>query len=565
MGDYAQLFESTLQSFEGSAARIWGRDGAFWANDPRVIAEIEDRLGWLDLPTTMPIEVLRLRALADELRAVHMEHVVLLGMGGSSVAPEVMARVLGIAPGYADLAILDTTDPSQIRRVLGERSLSRTLFLVTSKSGTTAETLSLHTYCQWAMREAVGGDGWPEHFIAITDPGTPLEDLARSEGFRALYLNPPDISGRFSALSLFGLVPAAMIGVDLDQLLRRAKEMAWACRPTAPLKVNHGLVLGAIMGELATHPTQPRNKLTLLASPEVAPLGVWVEQLIAESTGKEGRGIVPVVGKPLRHVSHYGADRLFVYLRLEGSDNEGLDTLADGLISAGHPLVALRMTDVYDLGAEFFRWEFATAVAARCLEINPFDQPNVESAKERARDALARYEEERSLPEELPLLRDGSLSLYGPADGSEGASGYLRRFLGQAGKNDYVALMAYVSRNPTNDLLLETIQQTLAERLGLAVTFGYGPRFLHSTGQLHKGGPNSGLYLQITQNEADDLAIPGRAYTFGVLKRAQALGDWQALQEAGRRVVRVNIGADVEAGLEELAQVITEALQPSGL
>jgi glucose-6-phosphate isomerase len=563
LGPYQQAFQSGLHALEdaGAARRIWDGDGSLWKQERETVTEIEDRLGWLELPTSMPMEVSRLTALAMEVQAAGMERVLLLGMGGSSLAPEVMRCVLGVSPGYPDLVVLDTTDPTQIRRVTQAGPLSRSTFIVASKSGTTEEMQSLFAHFRAALIAEVGEERWARHFVAITDAGTELEALARAGPFRALYLNPSDVGGRFSALSFFGLVPAAFIGADLDELLRRAKAMAWQCRAMASPADNPGLLLGAIIGELACQPAHPRDKLTLLTSPKLSPFGAWAEQLIAESTGKDGVGILPVEGEWLRQLERYGPDRLFVYLRLDGDQNATSDARVSALVEAGEPVVVLRLTDPYDVAAEFFRWEFATAVAGQRLGVNPFDQPDVESAKVRTHRALERYRETHSLPEEPVILREGVLSVYAPDLQATTVSDHLRAFLAGATEGDHVALMAYIERNATNRGLLQSMRHRIGEALHLAVTLGFGPRFLHSTGQLHKGGANNGLFLQITQDETDDLPIPGQPYSFGVLKRAQALGDFQALRGLGRRAMRVNLGADVQAGLRELGAAIDAALR----
>ena len=563
LGSYQQAFQSGLHALEdaGAARRIWDGDGSLWKQERETVTEIEDRLGWLELPTSMPMEVSRLTALAMEVQAAGMERVLLLGMGGSSLAPEVMRCVLGVSPGYPDLVVLDTTDPTQIRRVTQAGPLSRSTFIVASKSGTTVEMQSLFAHFRAALIAEVGEERWARHFVAITDAGTELEALARAGPFRALYLNPSDVGGRFSALSFFGLVPAAFIGADLDELLRRAKAMAWQCRAMGSPADNPGLLLGAIIGELACQPAHRRDKLTLLTSPKLSPFGAWAEQLIAESTGKDGVGILPVEGEWLSQLEHYGPDRLFVYLRLDGDQNATSDARVSALVEAGEPVVVLRLTDPYDVAAEFFRWEFATAVAGQRLGVNPFDQPDVESAKARTHRALERYRETHSLPEEPVILREGVLSVYAPDLQATTVSGHLRAFLAGATEGDHVALMAYVERNATNRGLVQSMRHRIGEALHLAVTLGFGPRFLHSTGQLHKGGANNGLFLQITQDETDDLPIPGQPYSFGVLKRAQALGDFQALRGLGRRAMRVNIGADVQAGLRALGAAIDGAVR----
>lgn len=561
IGEYEAGLNSALTELQEikAARRIWNRDGTLWQSAPEAVAEIQDRLGWLDLPDSMLVDVPRLQALALEMRAAGMTHVVLLGMGGSSLAPEVMQHILGVLPGYLELTILDSTDPSQIAHLSNRIPLSQTLFLVSSKSGTTSETAALFDYFSEAIREKVDPREWARYFIAITDPETKLADMAQKSRFRNLYLNPPDIGGRYSALSLFGLVPAALIGQNLDNLLQSARAMAWECRAARPVQENGALVLGAIMGELARHPTHPRDKLTLLTSAPLAPFTPWLEQLIAESTGKEGVGIVPVEAES-PEADFYGSDRLFAYLRLGMADNKANDNLISQLVDRRHPVVVLQIRELHHLGAEFFRWEFATAVAGQRLGINPFDQPNVESAKKRTKEALAAYAEQHALPMLDPVLTTDPLSFYGPQYATNDAASYLDAFLNQANPGDYVALLAFLERNEVNDALLREMSRTIGQAMHVAVTIGFGPRFLHSTGQLHKGGPNTGLFIQITQEDSEELPIPGHDYSFSVLKQAQALGDWQALQDANRRVIRVNIGPDVQAGLQKLADALQSAL-----
>ncbi len=559
-GAYERAWGQALERLEAldAARRIGERDGSLWSADPKVAKAIENRLGWLDLPMTMGVHLSGLKALQLETWAAGVRRVVLLGMGGSSLAPEVMQEVFGRSPEHATLIVLDTTDPAQIRRVANAGDLAETLFIAASKSGTTIEMESLLAFFRERVRERVGAS-WPRHFIAITDPGTPLDALATEQGFRAIYRNPPDVGGRYSALSLFGLVPGALIGVDLDRLLERAREMARCCRPTAGVAENPGLLLGALMGALAKA-QPPCDKLTLLASPPLAPFGAWVEQLIAESTGKQGKGILPVESEPLQEPARYGRDRFFVYLRLEGADNAPLDAFAEELKALGYPLALLPLRDVYDLGAEFFRWEYATAVAGALLEIDPFDQPNVELAKQRSVALLSSYTQEGSLPVGEPTLVTEGLRIYGPSLEARTAGEYIRAFLQGASANGYIALMAYLERSAETLARLQRVRALLGRATGLATTIGYGPRFLHSTGQLHKGGPNTGLFIQITHEEAEDLPIPGQTYTFGVLKQAQAVGDFLALREMGRRVMRLHLGTAVLEDLERLIEDVEKAL-----
>ncbi len=540
--------------------RIWSRDGTLWGESAGEVAAIEERLGWLDLPSTMPIEVARLRAMAAELAAAGYRQVVLMGMGGSSLCAEVYRDAFGVSAAGLDLAVLDTTDPAQILRVDESLDLARTLFIVSSKSGTTAETLTQYRYFRQRCEDALGS-AWSSHLIAITDPGNSLDALAQAEGFRAVYFNPPDIGGRFSALSLFGLVPAALLGVDLDQVLTRARAMADQCRVTLDEGQNPAIVLGAAMGALASAASPRKDKLTLLTSPAIASFGPWAEQLIAESTGKGGKGIIPIVGENLRQAEPLGADRFWVYLRLDGDDNAANDAFVARLADSDAPVIAFRLRDPYDVAAEFFRWEFATAVAGRCLALNPFDQPDVEAAKRRARQALDRYEQSHDLPEDTPVLRGEGLTLYGPAMHAETVPAYLAGFMRLTQPGDYAALQAYVERNATHTALLNEIAALIRRALGMPVTVGFGPRFLHSTGQLHKGGPNKVLVVQITQAGGRDLAIPGASYSFGILKQAQALGDMTALRESGRRAIRIQIGADVAAGLGAVRQALGQAAE----
>ncbi|MHB1294010.1 MAG: glucose-6-phosphate isomerase [Anaerolineae bacterium] len=564
LGAYSPTVEAALAQLEADHAvqRVWQRDGSLWSKDTQVIAEVEDRLGWLALPEIMRTELDDLEVFAENVRSAGIGRIVLLGMGGSSLAPEVMARMVTQAPDAPELVILDTTDPTQIRTASHGLPLERTLFVVSSKSGTTAETLSLYAHFKAALMDAVGAY-WPAHFVAITDPGTKLETLAREEGWRGVFINPPDIGGRYSALSFFGLVPATLAGIDTRSLLTAAASMAERCRNQVDLTRNPGIMLGAIMGALARHPEGKRDKLTLLSSPIVAPFAPWAEQLIAESTGKQGVGILPVEEEFSCPPEAYGSDRLFVYLRQSGAFNRDTDARVQTLMEQGQPVVITHLNEAADLGAQFLLWEFATAIAGRVLGVNPFDQPDVEAAKKQARAALQKYETTRHLPEEHPSFVDGDLALYGPACEATTAASCLRAFFSSCEPGDYVAIMAYIERAPANDRLLEPMRTLLCQNLGVAVTLGYGPRFLHSTGQLHKGGPNTGLFLQVTRAEADDLPVPGTAYTFGILKQSQALGDMHALRHAGRRVLRVHLGGDLEAGLRALDEALRAATQPA--
>ncbi len=515
-----------------AARRLWEKDPSLWKASPGEQGEIVDRLGWLELPLSTRDQVPGLRQLADEVRQAGTRHVVLGGMGGSSLAPEVFRLTFGSGPGYPTLHVLDSTDPGAVRAVDAAIDPARTLFLIASKSGGTLEVMAFLAHF-W---EAAGQQG--SRFCAITDPGTSLEALARERGFRHVFANPPDVGGRYSALSLFGLVPAALAGLDLARLLERAAGERERCAPAAPPERNPGLWLGAYLGGLAR---SGRDKLTLLTSPAVASFGLWVEQLLAESTGKEGRGIIPVVGEPIGSPDVYGDDRCFAALRLDGDDNQALDRAVESLRGT-HPVVVARLRDRYDLGAELYRWEVATAVAGALLGIHPFDQPNVQESKDNTSRVLQATQCSGRVPDPP---EDARLDV-GDADSVAG-------FLAQAGRGEYVAFQAYLTPSAEVEARLQAIRARTRAQLGVATTLGFGPRFLHSTGQLHKGGPASGVFLQLTYRPTQDLPVPGQPYTFGTLLAAQALGDLQSLAGRGLRVARVDLGTDVAAGLAHLA------------
>ena len=539
LGTHQDAVDSALAAMESDRIieRIWAHDHTVWKSDPE---EITNRLGWLHSPEWMSDNVARVNEFVDDVRADGFTHVLLLGMGGSSLAPEVFREAFGVAPGYLDLAVLDSTDPGAVLGHAGALDLGRTLFVVATKSGGTEETLSFFRYFYRRMIEMVGPASAGNHFVAITDPGSKLVTHAKEHGFRDVFLNDPNIGGRYSALSYFGLVPAALVGVDVRKLLDCAATMAANCDGCNCLLSgdNVGGQLGTVMGVLAE---QGLDKLTLIASSAIASFGDWVEQLIAESTGKEGKGIVPVVGEPVGSPDVYGDDRLFVYVRLEGDDTH--DEAVSAIQAAGHPVIQLVLRDRYDLGGQFYLWEMATAVAGHHLGINPFDQPNVEAAKVLARDMVATYQETKKLPK-------GDLSVP--------SAQALRSFIELADAGDYVALQAYVQPTVETDAALRELRTWLRCETGLATTVGYGPRYLHSTGQLHKGDAGNGLFVQFISEAPHDLAIPDRAgspessINFGVLKRAQALGDRQALLDAGRRVISFDLDSDVIGVLRRL-------------
>ncbi|MCL6106807.1 MAG: hypothetical protein M1309_05610 [Actinobacteria bacterium] len=554
LGNFQEGVEARLAALNeaGFGRRLWGKDPSLWTEAPSRQEEIKNSLGWLDVAGAMTANLDLLQMLAHEARATGFVRVVHMGMGGSSLAPLVMGLILPAGGRGLPLTVLDTTDPATVLKVDQAEPLENTLFIVASKSGTTAEPHAFHQYFYHALSR-IKGNRAGENFIAITDPETPLAKSAKEDGFRHIFLNFPDIGGRYSALSFFGMVPAALAGFDTGRLLDRALAMESACGGEAAAPENPGLVLGAVLGELGRH---GRDKITFLAEDKIAPLAMWLEQLLAESTGKEGKGLLPVAGEELAEPGVYGSDRLFVHLRLGAGDS--LDQGVGKLKDAGQPVVTIDLNDPYDLGQEFFRWEIATATAGAIIGINPFDQPNVQESKDNTNLLLAQVDRSGELPAESPLIVEEPLSLYHeafiPAAGS--ITDALNRFLSQARPGDYLALMAYLTESEGAGRQLAQIRSRAGQRLRLATTLGYGPRFLHSTGQFHKGGPNSGLFLQLTCDDTRDVQIPGAGYGFSTFKQAQALGDLEALRRHGRRVARLHLGADIGRGLARLAEIL---------
>jgi len=554
---YRGLVDKALAAIKDQRVieRIWDHDHTLWKPEP---SEIANRLGWLQCPEAMIGNVQRIQAFADAVRGDGYTHALLLGMGGSSLAPEVFRTTFGVKKGFLDLAVLDSTVPGAVIAHAERFDPKRTLFIVSTKSGTTVETLSFFKFFYNWLSEGVGAEKAGDHFIAITDPGSPLVDCAARYHFRETFLNDPNIGGRYSALSYVGLVPAALMGMDIGTVLERAAAMVRDCKPssTSGPAANPGVLLGTIVEELAK---VGRDKLTFIISSHIASFGHWLEQLIAESTGKEGRGIVPVVGEAVGSAEVYGADRLFVHLCLQG------DTTADAAVAqlegAGHPVVRLFLHDPYELGAQCFLWELAVAVAGHRLGINPFDQPDVEAAKARARQAVDEYKKQGSLPAEPPTLTEGALTVYGEVT-AESPGAALAAFLSQGEPGAYVGLQVFLQPTPEIDAVLQALRTRVRDRFRLATTIGYGPRFLHSTGQLHKGDAGRGLFVQITADDPTDIPIPDEAgspdssLTFGILKTAQALGDRGALLDAGRQVIRFHLGKDALKGLKELHEAV---------
>ncbi len=557
LGEHEPDVHQTLVSLKENRimTRIWDHDHTVWKPEPD---EITNRLGWLASPENMTGVVPKITKFTDDMREAGFNQAVLLGMGGSSLAPDLFARVFGTAGGYLHLHVLDSTDPGAVRELTEAVDPAETMFIVATKSGTTAETLSFFKHFFNITSEAVGSSKAGSHFIAITDPKSSLVDLAGKHSFREVFLNDPDIGGRYSALSYFGLVPAALTGVNIAELLDRASTAACNCEPeNCPVKGdNTGALLGAAMGTLAL---AGRDKLTLITSPPIEAFGAWAEQLLAESTGKEGKGILPVDGETLGAPEIYGSDRLFVYLRLAGDST--YDDAVENLKDNGHPVIQINLDDLYDLGGEFFRWEMATAVAGHVLGINPFDQPNVESAKDQTRQMLSAFTKEGTLPLMEPSLEEDGIAVYTELPVGSLAEA-VTGFLDQAAPGDYVALQAYIKPSDNSWAELDNLRSRIRDRSAIATTAGYGPRFLHSTGQLHKGDGGRGLFIQITSQGSSDLPIPDEAgsedsaMSFGVLKAAQAMGDGQALKDSGRRVIRFELGGDVAGGIRKLSKLV---------
>ena len=551
--DVADRFDADCERWlrSGSSARLIARDATLWTNHDE-----SQWLGWLDAPSAHLGEIPRLSEFAAEVAARGYTHVLLLGMGGSSMCPEVLMEIFRRRPGFPTLLVLDSTDPAQIRTFERRIDLARSLVVVASKSGTTLEPNLLAHYFLERMR-AVRGDQAGRSFVAITDPGSNLEVLARREGFWRVFHGVPSIGGRYAALSNFGLVPAALLGMDLRRWLDRAMAARAACEAADP-SANPGVALGLLLGMLTA---TGRDKLTLVCDAALVPFGAWVEQLVGESLGKHAQGLIPVIGEPLDARTVYGADRLFVRLCLAGeSDPNQTETLA-ALAVLGHPVITINLQDRYELAREFLRWSVAVAVAGTKLGVNPFNQPDVEAPKVTARKLADEYEVSGDWVDPPAVARDLMLKVFGQVSvASRAPVDALRALIASIGVGDYFSLLAFIEMNAANNVALEAIRTKVAQAKRVASTIGYGPRYLHSTGQLHKGGPASGVFLLITCDEANDLPIPGRKATFGVIKRAQARGDFAVLDELGRRVLRVHLSGDIAASLAVLSQTMEQAL-----
>ena len=552
----------------GKVKRLWDGDASLWTG------EDEARwLGWLGVVDEQLAHVSDLKALAAEVKREGFTDILLMGMGGSSLCPEVLALTYPQAAGFPRLHILDSVDPAQIRSVEKKINVAKTLFIVSSKSGSTLEPNIYKQYFFELVQKTVGAEKAGSHFVAITDPGSKMQQVAERDKFRHIFYGLPSIGGRYSALSNFGMVPAAAMGLDLDQFLNKTKEMVAACKPSIALEQNPGVLLGLILGTAAK---SGRDKITLITSPGIADLGAWLEQLIAESTGKLGKGIIPVDREKLGAPEVYGSDRIFAYLQLQSETGAApeQDSKVEALEKAGHPVVRITVADVYSLGQEFFRWEIATAVAGSILQINAFNQPDVEASKIVTKQLTSEYEAKGALPSEKPIVEEDGFKLFTDernaaelakaastgGSSSDALKNYLRAHLARLGANDYFALLAYVEMNAEHETLLQTLRMLVRNRKRVATCLGFGPRFLHSTGQAYKGGPNSGVFLQITCDDAADLPVPGQKYTFGIVKAAQARGDFQVLAERRRRALRVHLGSDVKAGLTKLTELVRQIL-----
>ncbi len=542
--------------------RLWARDPSLWTGKDE-----NKWLGWLDIVGEQRKTIRRFTNFAAEVRDAGFTHVLLLGMGGSSLCPEVLAKSFGHIDGFPALHVLDSTDPQQIKATEEKIDIAKTLFCVSSKSGTTLEPNIFKQYFFTRAKEVVGGENAGSHFIAITDPGSKLRQEAEQDRFRKIFLGVQSIGGRYSALSDFGMVPATTMGIDVTGFLDSASQMVDACGAHVTAKDNPGAILGAVLG--IAH-NQGRDKITIVASSGIYDLGAWLEQLIAESTGKNGKGLIPVDRETLAPPHMYGDDRIFAYLRLTNAPDTQQDAAIAALGDAGQPVITIAVDEVYSLGGEFFRWEFATAVAGSIIGINPFDQPDVEASKIETRKLTEEFERTGSLPSETAFFEDNGIRLF--ADETNTADlkvfaaevslgGYLKAHLDRLHPNDYFALLAYVEMNDGHEQLLQTARHAIRNAKHVATCLGFGPRFLHSTGQAYKGGPNTGVFLQITCDDAHDLPVPEQKYSFGVVKAAQARGDFEVLAERKRRALRVHLGSDVSEGLRTLNDAIKEALK----
>ena len=560
----AATVKTTIADWQsgGKMKRLWDRDASLWTGDDE-----SKWLGWLDIVEEQTAHQDELQKFAKEVHTRGFEHILLLGMGGSSLCPEVLRMTFGRIPQFPNLHVLDSTDPAQVKAFEHQIDIAKTLFIVSSKSGSTLEPNIFKQYFFERTKQTVGAAKAGSHFIAITDPGSKMQQVAEGDHFLHIFFGRPSIGGRYSALSNFGMVPAAAIGLDTKKFLSRTAEMVRACGPGSSVEENPGAALGIILGTAAN---AGRDKVTIITSPGIADLGAWLEQLLAESTGKIGKGIIPVDREALTSPDIYGNDRVFAYVRLENGVDADQEAKVAAIEKAGHPVVRITMADTYDLGAEFFRWEIATAVAGAIIGINAFNQPDVEASKIATRNLTSEYEKTGSLPAEKPILEDSGVKLFtddkNAADLAKAAgtdkslAGYLKAHLSRIKAGDYFAVLGYIQMNAEHEQSLQKLRHAVRDKKHVATCLGFGPRFLHSTGQAYKGGPNSGVFLQITCDDAVELPVPGQKYTFGIVKAAQARGDFQVLAERGRRALRVHLGSNLKTGLATLDAALQKAL-----
>ena len=539
-------------------ARLWQKDASLWSS-----SDENKWLGWLTITEQQLANLATLKQLAVEVKKAKFKHILLLGMGGSSLCPEVLRMTFGKIAGFPELHVLDSTDPAQIKAIEKKLDLKKTLCIVSSKSGSTLEPNIFKQYFFERVGKAVGDQVVGSRFIAVTDPGSKMQQVAEDDKFWKIFAGDPTIGGRYSALSNFGMVPAAAMGMDLGKFLKTTEEMVQACGANSVADTNPGVLLGNILGVAANH---GRDKITIITAPGISDLGAWLEQLIAESTGKIGKGVIPVDREKLAKPSVYGSDRIFAYLRLANKPNKAQDTAVAAIEKAGHPVVRITLPNVYAVGQEFFRWEIATAVAGSIIGINAFNQPDVEASKIETKKLTSQYEATGSLPPESPFFIAKDAKLFADDKNSAALSGgkslneIVKTHLSRIGAGDYFAVLGYIPMNAENEKALQTIRMSVRDAKKVATCLGFGPRFLHSTGQAYKGGPNSGVFLQITCDDASDLAVPGQKYTFGVVKAAQARGDFAVLAERGRRALRVHLGKNLKSGLNALAKAVSQSL-----
>jgi transaldolase / glucose-6-phosphate isomerase len=538
--------------------RLWKGDASVWTG-----ADENKWLGWLTIVDEQNAHIDALKSIAADIKKAKFKHALLLGMGGSSLCPEVLRLTFGKIKGFPELHVLDSTDPAQIKAIEKKVDLKSTICIVSSKSGSTLEPNIYKQYFFEQIKKKVGEKEVGNRFIAITDPGSKMQGVAEADKFRKIFFGLPSIGGRYSALSNFGMVPGSVMGIDIPKFLKNTWEMVKACGADVAADANPGVLLGAILGTAAVH---GRDKVTIIASPGISDLGAWLEQLLAESTGKIGKGIIPIDREALAKPAAYGNDRVFAYLRLQTKPNKAQDTAVAALEKAGHPVVRIAVPNIYNLGQEFFRWEIATAVAGSIIGIDAFNQPDVEASKIETKKLTSEYEEKGQLPPETPFFEGSGIKLYADQKNTAALTGgtaltaVLQAQLGRIKAGDYFGVLGYITMNAANEKALQKIRLAVRDKKKVATVLGFGPRFLHSTGQAYKGGPNSGVFLQITCDDAVDLPVPGQKYTFGVVKAAQARGDFAVLNERGRRALRVHLGKNVAKDLAKLDKALQQAL-----